>query len=66
MIPELGHFALWLALGVALILAVMPMLGAARGRWEPARTRARAHGFGPGESATRALSLRRPGKGRGL
>ena len=32
MIPELGHFALWLALGVAAALAVMPMLGAARGR----------------------------------
>jgi len=32
MIPELGHFALWIALGVALVLGVMPMLGAARGR----------------------------------
>ena len=32
MIPELGHFALWLALGVALTLGVVPMLGAARSR----------------------------------
>ena len=32
MIPELGHFSLWLALGVAAALASMPMLGAARGR----------------------------------
>jgi cytochrome c-type biogenesis protein CcmF len=32
MIPEIGHFALWLALGVAAALASMPMLGAARGR----------------------------------
>ncbi|HEX4232933.1 MAG TPA: heme lyase CcmF/NrfE family subunit [Caldimonas sp.] len=32
MIPELGHFALWLALGIALVLGVVPMLGAARGR----------------------------------
>ena len=32
MIPELGHFSLWIALGVALVLGVMPMLGAARGR----------------------------------
>ncbi len=32
MIPELGHFALWLALGVSLVLGTMPMLGAARGR----------------------------------
>jgi len=32
MIPELGHFALWLALGVATALSVLPMLGAARGR----------------------------------
>ena len=28
MIPELGHFALWLALGVSLVLGIMPMLGA--------------------------------------
>jgi cytochrome c-type biogenesis protein CcmF len=32
MIPEIGHFALWIALGVALVLGIMPMLGAARGR----------------------------------
>jgi cytochrome c-type biogenesis protein CcmF len=32
MIPEIGHFALWLALGVALMLSVIPMMGAARGR----------------------------------
>jgi cytochrome c-type biogenesis protein CcmF len=32
MIPEIGHFALWLALGVALVLGVLPMAGAARGR----------------------------------
>ena len=32
MIPELGHFSLWLALGVALALGVVPMVGAARGR----------------------------------
>lgn len=32
MIPEIGHLALWLALGVALVLGGMPMLGAARGR----------------------------------
>jgi len=32
MIPELGHFALWLALGVALVQGVLPLWGAARGR----------------------------------
>ena len=32
MTPELGHFSLWIALGVALVLGVMPMVGAARGR----------------------------------
>ena len=32
MIPELGHFALWLALAASLTLGVMPMVGAARGR----------------------------------
>jgi cytochrome c-type biogenesis protein CcmF len=32
MIPELGHFALWLALGVALVLGVVPMVGAQQGR----------------------------------
>ena len=32
MIPELGHFALWLALGVAIVLGTVPMVGAQRGR----------------------------------
>jgi cytochrome c-type biogenesis protein CcmF len=32
MLPELGHFALVVALFVALVLAVVPALGAARGR----------------------------------
>ena len=32
MIPEIGHFLLWLALGVALVLGSVPMFGAARGR----------------------------------
>jgi cytochrome c-type biogenesis protein CcmF len=32
LIPELGHFALWLALGVSLALGVIPMAGAATGR----------------------------------
>ncbi|HEU4457868.1 MAG TPA: heme lyase CcmF/NrfE family subunit [Methylibium sp.] len=32
MIPELGHFLLWLALGVSLVLGVVPLHGAARGR----------------------------------
>jgi len=31
-IPELGHLALWLALGVALLLAGLPVLGAQRQR----------------------------------
>ena len=31
MIPELGHFALWLALSVAAVLGTVPMIGAARG-----------------------------------
>jgi cytochrome c-type biogenesis protein CcmF len=30
MIAEIGHFLLWLALGTALVLAVVPMAGAAR------------------------------------
>ncbi len=30
MIPEIGHFALVLALGVALIQATLPLIGAAR------------------------------------
>ncbi len=34
MIAELGHLALWLALGTALVLGVVPLLGAARGRSE--------------------------------
>jgi cytochrome c-type biogenesis protein CcmF len=32
MTPELGHFALWLALGVALVQGVLPLVGAQRGR----------------------------------
>ena len=32
MIPEIGHFLLWLALGVALALGVVPLVGAHRGR----------------------------------
>jgi cytochrome c biogenesis factor len=32
MIPEIGHFALWLAFGVALVLGTMPVEGAALGR----------------------------------
>ena len=32
MIPELGHFALLLALGVALLQGTLPIVGAARGR----------------------------------
>jgi cytochrome c-type biogenesis protein CcmF len=32
MIPELGQFLLWLALGVALVLGIVPLIGAARGR----------------------------------
>ncbi len=32
MIPELGHFLLWLALGVALVLGILPLAGAARSR----------------------------------
>jgi cytochrome c-type biogenesis protein CcmF len=32
MIPEIGHFLLWLALGTALALGTLPMAGAARGR----------------------------------
>ncbi len=34
MIPELGHLALWLALGAALLLGTLPMLGAQRQRAE--------------------------------
>jgi cytochrome c-type biogenesis protein CcmF len=32
MIPELGHLALWLALGVAAVLGVVPLAGAQKGR----------------------------------
>jgi len=32
MIPELGHFALWIALGVSIVLGVLPMVGAAQNR----------------------------------
>ena len=32
MIAELGHFVLWLALGTAAVLGIVPMVGAARGR----------------------------------
>jgi cytochrome c-type biogenesis protein CcmF len=32
MIPELGHFALWLALGMALVLGSVPLVGAQFGR----------------------------------
>ena len=32
MIAELGHFALWLAVGVTLVMGVVPLIGAQRGR----------------------------------
>jgi len=32
MIPEIGHFVLWLALGVSLLIGVVPMVGAQVGR----------------------------------
>ena len=32
MTPELGHLALWLALGLSLVLGVVPLVGAQRGR----------------------------------
>jgi len=32
MIPEIGHFMLWLALGISLILGTLPLAGAQRGR----------------------------------
>ena len=31
MIPEIGHFALIVALGLALVQATLPLIGAARG-----------------------------------
>ena len=34
MIPEIGHFLLWLGLGVAIILGTLPMAGAARSNAE--------------------------------
>ena len=34
MTPELGHFALWLALGLSLVLGVVPLVGAQRGHPE--------------------------------
>ena len=32
MIPEIGHFVLWLALGIATLLGAVPMVGAQKGR----------------------------------
>ena len=32
MIPEFGHFVLWLALGLALVLGTLPLIGAQTGR----------------------------------
>ena len=32
MIPELGHFVLWLALGVSLAIGIVPLVGAHQGR----------------------------------
>ena len=32
MIPEIGHFSLWLALGMSLVLGTVPLLGAQTGR----------------------------------
>ncbi|MEO8526096.1 MAG: cytochrome c biogenesis protein CcsA, partial [Caldimonas sp.] len=32
MVPELGHFLLWIALGVSAVLATLPLVGAARNR----------------------------------
>jgi cytochrome c-type biogenesis protein CcmF len=31
MIPEIGHFLLWLALGVSIVMGTVPLVGAARG-----------------------------------
>jgi cytochrome c-type biogenesis protein CcmF len=41
MLPELGHFFLWLALGVALVLGTVPLIGAQRNR-VPAMAMARS------------------------
>ncbi len=47
MIAELGHFALWLALGLGLLLAVLPQVGAARGQLQWMSTaRPLAYGMG--------------------
>jgi len=32
MIPEIGHFSLWLALGIALVMGAVPLAGAQSGR----------------------------------
>ncbi len=32
MIPELGHFALWLALGLSFVIGTVPLIGAQKGR----------------------------------
>jgi cytochrome c-type biogenesis protein CcmF len=32
MIPEIGHFSLWLALGISLVLGTLPLIGAAKNR----------------------------------
>ena len=32
MIPEVGHFVLWLALGLSLVIGVVPLVGASTGR----------------------------------
>ena len=31
MIPEIGHFLLWMGLGIAVVLGILPLAGAARG-----------------------------------
>ena len=58
MIPELGHFALWLALGVAAVLGVMPMRrrGARPRRLDGARA-----AVGAAAVRARRLRLRLPG-----
>ena len=45
MIPEIGHFLLWLALGVALVQGVVPLVGAARGRGDWMRVARPAAGW---------------------